>query len=67
VDGDQGNGSLDWGLVGLPGVLPWGLGGDRSQQRVRTHLAAEGGAEESPEVADDILAAVLRLLGGVDA
>ena len=39
----------------------------KSSERERTHLAAEGGAEESPEVADDVLAAALRLLGSVDA
>ena len=39
----------------------------KSSERERTHLTAEGGAEESPEVADDVLAAALRLLGGVDA
>jgi hypothetical protein len=46
-----------------------GMERDRSGG-ARTHaayLAAEAGADESPEVSDDVLAAALRLPGGVDA
>jgi hypothetical protein len=34
-------------------------------ERTRPNLAADGGADEALEVADDVLAAALGLLGGV--
>jgi hypothetical protein len=42
-------------------------GGEAGRGHARTHLAAEGGSDESCEVGDDVLAAALRLPGGVDA